>query len=317
MNKTRDSISGKMVFMLSVKSIFLSLLLFFYSANIFGQNYPDTLNKKRLNSVIISSSAVYAGSLVVLYYAWYKDAPKKYFHFIDDSKYWLQVDKVGHATTAYTLSNYGYWLLKWANVPENKSIGYGSLMGFGAMTVIEILDGFSTDYGASWTDLAANTLGTGLFAGQQLLWHEQRFRLKFSYHPTDYAQYNPEKLGETQIQRIIKDYNGQTYWLSANIESFIKKDTKFPGWINIAVGYGGKGMLAELTNPEYDSEGNPLPQFDRVRQYYLSMDIDWTRIKTNSKFLRFLFKGLSFVKLPFPTLEYNAQDQFVLYWLYF
>ncbi|PLX00851.1 MAG: DUF2279 domain-containing protein [Marinilabiliales bacterium] len=298
----------------------LTVFISFFCLSLVAQtdSFDSTsVNKKRLNTVIYGSVAAYTVSLVGLYFIWYQDNMEWPAHFIDDSKYWLQIDKVGHATTAYTLSNYGYWLLRWSNVPENKSIGYGAIMGFGAMTVIEILDAFSSDYGASWTDLAANTFGTGLFAGQQLLWHEQRFRLKFSFHPTEYAQDMPEKLGQGPFQCWLKDYNGQTYWLSANIKSFIKKETKFPSWINVAVGYGGKGMLAEFTNPEYDNEGIPLPQYDRVRQYYLSMDIDWTRIKTNSKALKFLFKGLSFIKLPFPTLEYNQQDQLVFHWLYF
>ncbi len=278
---------------------------------------PDTINKKRLHVVIYGSAAAYVVAQTGLYFVWYKDNLSTPFHFINDSQYWLQMDKVGHMTTAYTMSNYGYWLLKWSNVPEKKSVWYGGLMGFSAMIVVELLDGFATNYGASIYDIMANTTGVGLFVGQQFLWHEQRFRLKFSYHPTEYPQYNPEKLGENPCQSIIKDYNGQTYWLSANISSFIRKESKFPSWINVAVGYGGDGMLAEVTNPEYDSEGNPLPHFDRVRQYYLSMDIDWTRIKTNSKVLKFFLKGLSFVKLPFPTLEYNKKDQLVFHWLYF
>jgi len=312
--------NNKQHYKLQLKQFVLTATFLVFSITLSAQSDTlenDAINKKRLNTVIYGSAAAYTVSLVGLYYIWYKDNLELPFHFIDDSKYWLQIDKVGHATTAYTLSNYAYWLLRWSNVPENKSIGYGAMMGFGAMTVIEILDGFSADYGASWTDLTANMLGTGLFAGQQFLWHEQRFRLKFSFHPTEYAQYMPDKLGQGPFQCWLKDYNGQTYWLSANIQSFIKKETKFPSWINMAVGYGGKGMLAELTNPEYDSEGKPLPEFNRVRQYYLSMDIDWTRIKTNSKFLKFLFKGLSFVKLPFPTLEYNQEDQLVFHWLYF
>lgn len=294
--------------------VFLILLLVVESS---AQSKNDSLNRKRLNTVIIGSSAVYAGSLVVLYYAWYKDAPKTYFHFIDDSQYWLQVDKVGHATTAYTLSNYGYWMLKWAGVTEKKSTLYGSLMGWGSMTVIEILDGFSADYGASWTDLAANTLGTGLFMGQQFLWKEQRFRLKYSYHPTEYADCNPDQLGKNGMQRILKDYNGHTYWLTMNIKSFLKDDSRFPAWINVAAGYGGNGMLSgPPTNPTECVNGDPV-DFNRVRQYYLSMDIDWTKIKTNSGFLKFTFKLLSFIKLPFPTLEYNNEDGFVGHWIYF
>jgi VanZ family protein len=279
------------------------------------QQNNDSINKKRLRAVIIGSTATYAASMVVLYYAWYKDNLYPDFNIIDDSDYWLQLDKLGHLSTTYTLSNYGYWMLRWSGVNEKKSIWYGALMGWGAMTLIEILDGFSNEYGASWADLTANTLGAGLFVGQQFLWHEQRFRMKFSYHPTEYAQYNPGQLGENSLQRILKDYNGHTYWLSASIGSFIKKEHKFPDWICVSGGYGGKGILAPHTNPEYDSEG--LPHFDRVRQYYISMDIDWTKIKTNSGFLKFTFKLLSFIKLPFPTLEYNSEDGLVGHWIYF
>jgi hypothetical protein len=295
--------------------VFIFAILHPISAS--AQQPADSINKKRLRTVIIGSSAAYAASMTVLYFAWYKDNLSGNFSFIDDSDYWLQVDKVGHATTAYTLSNYGYWMLRWAGVNEKKSTWYGTLMGWGSMTVIEILDGFSNEYGASASDLVANTLGCGLFLGQQLLWHDQRFRLKFSYHPTEYAQYNPSQLGENHLQRILKDYNGQTYWLSANIHSFIRRDTWFPAWINVSVGYGADGMLAAVSNPKYDSEGNPIPEFNRIRQYYLSMDIDWTRIKTNSGFLKFTFKLLSFIKLPFPTVEYNNQDGVVWHWIYF
>jgi len=123
-----------------LKLLKLLLLLFFLSQYSLAQNQQDSINKKRLNTVIIGSSTAYAGSLVVLYYAWYKDAPKTYFHFIDDSQYWLQVDKVGHATTAYTLSNYGYWMLRWAGVTEKKSTLYGSLMGLGCIQHIPLGD---------------------------------------------------------------------------------------------------------------------------------------------------------------------------------
>ncbi|RLD45529.1 MAG: DUF2279 domain-containing protein [Bacteroidetes bacterium] len=296
---------------------FALVSLLFISQFTFSQEKVenDSVNKKRLSTVIIASTGAYAVALGVLYYGWYAGQDPTSFHFINDSEYWLQVDKAGHATTSYTLTNYGFWTLRWSGVSNNKAAWYGGLMGFGAMTVIELLDGFAPTYGASWYDLTANALGTGIFISQQLLWKEQRIRMKFSYHPTDYAQYNPSQLGETTLQRMLKDYNGHTYWFSFNIHSFLKEESKFPAWINVAAGYGAEGMLAPITNPT-KVDGEPVPQFDRVRQYYVSMDIDWTKIKTNSSFLRFVFKGLSFVKLPFPTLEYNNENHFVFHWMY-
>lgn len=276
----------------------------------------DLVNPKRLNTVIITSASLYAASLVVLYYGWYEDNLHPSFQFVNDSKGWLQIDKIGHATTAYTFSNYSYWMLRWAGLNNNKAALYSGLMGFSAMTVIEILDGFSTDYGASSSDLMANALGAGISVGQNLIWREQRISLKFSYHPTEYAQYYPSQLGGSPLHSVLKDYNGHTYWLSANVSSFLKKESKFPRWINVAFGYGGDGMLTPGENPTVDPDGNPLPYFDRVRQYYFSLDIDFTKIKTNSKALNTVLKTISFIKIPFPTLEYNSSGEFVWYWIY-
>lgn len=295
------------------------VLFQFIGFNVFGQfepHVPDSVNKKRLNAVIYTGAGLYSATLGVLYFAWYKDSDLTGFHWFNDNQAWLQVDKVGHATTAYIISNYAFWSLRWAGVDNNRSAIYGGLMGFTAMTVIEILDGFSSDWGASPGDLLANTTGSLLFTGQQLLWKEQRVRLKFSYQPTEYAQYRPDLLGENNLQRILKDYNGQTYWLSANVKSFLPEESRFPGWINVAVGYGAKGMLGSNSNPsEYN--GQVLPQANRVRQYYMSMDVDWTRIKTQSKGLRFVFKALNFIKLPFPALEYNQENGWVFHALFY
>ena len=45
-----------------------------------------------------------------------------------------------------------------------------------------------------------------------------------------------------------------------------------------------------------------LPYFKRVRQYYLSFDVDFKRIKTRNKTLRLLFNIVNYVKVPFPAI---------------
>jgi hypothetical protein len=302
-----------------MKRLKLTLLLLFLSVLTAEAQYvsrPDTISKNRLRTTLITSGALYGATMTTLWFLWYADYPHSGFHWINDNSSWLQIDKVGHATTVYVSGEYMFNALKWSGVSNTKATLYGALAGWGFLTTVEIMDGFSTEWGASWGDVIANTAGAGLFVSQQLLWKEQRIRLKFSYAPTDYAQYRPDLLGENHLQRIIKDYNGQTYWLSANIYSFLREESKFPKWINVAVGYGGKGMLGAASNPNtYD--GIPLPNYNRVRQYYLSLDIDWTRIECNSQVLRTIFKVLSFVKLPFPALEYNSEDGFVGHWMYY
>ena len=299
--------------------VMMTLLLIIYSLSASSQSdftYPDSVITKRLNTVIYTSTGLYTTTLGVLYFGWYKDSRSTSFHWFNDNKGWLQVDKVGHATTSYIMSGYAFWALRWSGVDNNKAALYSGLMGWSAMTVIEILDGFTDNYGASAGDLIANTTGAALFTGQQLLWKEQRIRLKFSYHPTNFPDYRPDLLGSTPLQSMLKDYNGQTYWLSTNISSFLKKESGFPNWINIAFGYGATGMLGTFSNPP-EWNGTLMPYHERTRQYYMSLDVDWTRIKTNSTLLRFTFKALSFIKIPFPTMEYNNQNNFVFHWLYF
>jgi hypothetical protein len=58
----------------------------------------------------------------------------------------------------------------------------------------------------------------------------------------------PNVLGENFLQQTLKDYNGQTYWLSINVASFLSDDTRFPKWLNVAVGYGADGLIGGTEN---------------------------------------------------------------------
>ncbi|MHC1775514.1 MAG: DUF2279 domain-containing protein [Lentimicrobium sp.] len=289
--------------------VFLFLIVF---GKVMGQQ-PDTtiidttrseVNKARLTGLIVGGSVIYAGTMFGLYQLWYKDYPQSSFHFINDNDEWLQLDKCGHATTAYYLGMVGYESFRWAGVGKRKSAWYGGSLGFMYLTVIEILDGFSAEWGASGGDLLANTFGSAAFISQQLIWEEQRFQIKWSVHLTDYAQYNPELLGRNILERVVKDYNGHTYWISANIHSFLKNESRFPKWLNVAAGYGGEGMTGASSNPS-EIDGVPLPYFERYRKYYIAPDIDLSKIKTGSQTLNLLLKYLGIFKFPLPTLEFS------------
>jgi hypothetical protein len=262
------------------------------------------LNSGRLHGLLIGGGVAYAGSMTGLYHLWYKNYPQSSFHFINDNNEWLFMDKFGHATSTYYIGLIGYESLKWAGVDERKSAIYGGGIGFFYLTVIEILDGFSKEWGASGGDLIANSAGTALFISQQLAWKEQRIKLKWSFHPTKYAQYNPEQLGSNFATRMIKDYNGQTMWLSANVSSFMPEKSRFPKWLNIAVGYGAEGMTGAITNPSM-IDGHIVPGFDRYRQFYLAPDIDLGKIETRYSTLNFMLKMVGFIKVPLPALEIN------------
>jgi hypothetical protein len=274
------------------------------------------IHKGRLTGVLIAQGTLYVASITGLYFAWYKDYPQSTFHLFNDGGEWMQVDKCGHAISANYISRIGYSTYRWSGVSEQKAAWFGGLLGFAYMLNIEILDGFSSEWGFSMGDLAANTLGCAIFTGQQLAWHEQRFSLKYSFHQTQYAQYRPDVLGSNLIQNMIKDYNGHSYWISGNISSFLPRGTRFPKWLNVAFGYGAEGMTGGFGNPTVEN-GQSVPDYPRYRKFYLSVDVDLTRIPTRSKVLQGIFTVLSFIKIPAPTLEYNTLGQLKLHPFYF
>jgi len=275
----------------------------------------DTLNTHRLRKVLISQSAFYLAGISFLQFIWYKDHEPAPFHFYNDNKGWLQLDKAGHAFSTYYESYKVYKALRWAGLSDNKSIIYGGLTGMLIQAPIEIFDGYYEGYGFSKGDIVANTSGAILFMGQQWILHEQIIKMKFSYSPSPYAKHRPRMLGENHIQRFFMDYNGHTYWLSLNLNSATRIDN-IPSWLNLAFGYSGNGMLGEFENPTW-YRGEPFPYFERYRQYLFSLDIDLTKVKTSSRFLRSVFDAMNLVKIPLPTLEYNRLDGYKLHAVYF
>jgi hypothetical protein len=266
----------------------------------------DSLSVLRARKITLgaSSLALTGGSLVYLNQAWYQQYSSSDFHFFNDNDEWFQMDKYGHTLTTYQTGRLMMGAMKWAGCSRKSQLIVGGMSGLAYMTAIEVMDGYSTGWGFSWGDMGANALGSGLAIGQEALWKQQRIQLKFSFYQSPYAQYRPELLGKSLSTQVLKDYNGQTYWLSVNPSSFFKTENRFPKWISIAVGYGADGMLgARYNNIVVMDENGNTRSFDRYRQYYLSLDIDFTRIPVKSKFLKAVFSGLNIIKVPFPNLE--------------
>jgi len=271
---------------------------------------------KRLICKSVAFTGVYtAGSFYILSNTWYKDKEKVPFHFYNDNAGYLQVDKFGHMFGGYVYSYIGYFGLLKLGFTRKEALIFGSTLGFVLQLPIEIMDGIHEGYGFSWGDIAANTLGSALVFGQELLFNEQLVKFKFSYWESVYSKNSNGYFGRTTMDRLLNDYNGHTYWFSVPLNKFSGKK-RLPEWLNIAVGYGANGMYGEFENIS-SYNGVAIPETERYRQCLLSLDIDWKKIKTNSGFLNVLFKGMTFVKLPFPALEYNSKGEFRGYWMYY
>ena len=86
---------------------------------------------------------------------------------------------------------------------------------------------------------------------------------------------------------------------------FLKKNSRFPKWLNVAFGYGAEDMISGKDNYFATTpEGNIVGK-NRYRKAYFSLDVDLTKIKTKSGFLKTVFGIFNSFKIPFPAIEFN------------
>ena len=282
--------------------LLINAYLFSYAQN---QDSISVINKRK-NAISIVVPSVFVVTSTALYFAWYKDYGTGKFHFFNDSKEWLQMDKAGHATSTYQAQRFTNNWFKWAGFNSKKSAIYSGILSLGFLSTVEVMDGFSGGWGFSNTDMIANVSGVSLFSIQEYFFERQFIQLKYSYHTDNNYKIRPNLLGSNIFERVIKDYNGQTYWLSINSQMFSKK---LPKWLCLSLGYGANGMVGADDNIflrngiDYD-----YSSLQRYRQYYLSFDLDLTQINTKKKWLNTIIHTVSFLKIPFPTLEFNKNN---------
>jgi hypothetical protein len=271
----------------------------------------------------------YTATSIGLAQAWYADYDQGKFHTFNDWYGWRQHDKFGHLMTAYFESKWVGDLYHWAGVPKKKARWIGFAGGMLFQTTVELMDGFSEAWGWSWGDIGFNTIGSGMYLGQELLWNEQRIYFKISSHRPKYATTPIQALNSSETTSLkeranelygnsfaglfFKEYNGQTIWASVNIASFLPEKPKWlPAWLNVAVGYGIENVFGAERNKWYNetlSVFEAPADLRRHSQIFFSLDVDFERIPTKSKALKSLFKVLNVFKVPFPAMEFNTLGQ--------
>ena len=290
---------------------------------------PDsTFNRSRFYIAGGTGAALYGAASIGLYQTWYSGFEMTGLHSFNDWPQWNQMDKAGHAFTAYMFTRYSFSGLRWAGL-KRRSARYAA-MGVGNLlqATIEVMDGYSAEWGFSWSDVGANFAGTAFFMGQDILWHEQRMLIKvsndFRQHPdipvtnsdgatSNLGDISRERFGENVFEKYLKDYNAQTYWVSINPRSFLPK-SNFPQWLNIAAGYGVEDVYGAYGNSWRRGDQGFVYPNERYRQWYLSPDIYFSRIPTKKRGIRLLFGVLDIFKFPAPALEFS-RGKFRAHWL--
>ena len=307
----------------------------------------DTLHKARFWTALGAGTAAYGAAMAGLYKSWYAAYPAGRFHSFDDLREWNQMDKMGHFLMSYNESRWVSAGARWVGFKPKKAAWLGFAGGQLIQTSLEVFDGFSTQWGFSWSDIGFNLLGSGLFLGQELGWGEQRISLKMSAWPVQYPTdriYPAAPAGSDQwttlrhraddlygtgpVNLFLKNYNTLVVWASVNPRAFLGERAPWlPRWLNIAAGMGADNLFAgfgydwpadkNCTGPDCLTYRISPEAYPRTRQFFLSLDVDLTRIPVRSRFLRSLFDVVNILKFPAPTLEWNNRGKVIFHPIYF
>lgn len=306
---------------------------------------PDSLYPARLWLATGTGVVVYSAAMVGLNQAWYADYPRSSFHTFNDMREWMQMDKMGHWLMSYNESRWIGDGARWTGMNHQQSAWAGFAGGQIIQTSLEVLDGYSSEWGFSWGDIAFNLLGSGLYLGQELGWHDQRIVMKMSAWPVTYPDtriypYTPagsdqwtileqradELYGTGPVNLFLKNYNTLVVWASVNPRSFGAPEW-IPPWLNVAAGMGADNLFAGF-GYEWDAEKNcegpdcvryrlDSEVYPRTRQFYLSLDVDLRRIRVRNRALRALLGMVNIIKVPSPTLMINTEGKVRFYPVFF
>ena len=143
------------------------------------------------------------------------------------------IDKLGHVYFTYLATRTLAPLFEWIGNPPGSARRLAALTAWGAMSAMEVGDGFSRRYSFSPEDFAANTLGAVL--GYAMLSNpalDEVVDLRFSYRPTPLSRWDPPG-----------DYGGQRFHLvlkASGVEAL--RDVPVLGYLELNLGYGAPGV---------------------------------------------------------------------------
>lgn len=236
------------------------------------------------------------------------------FHFAEDGKYAMYIDKAGHFYGTFLSSYVLSQTLIECGLSYNWACAVGGLLGLGYTTYVEVLDGFSRDWGFCPSDFYADIAGALYFLGYSHISFLQNFTPKFMYFPPRWFNSYSRK----PSTMFIDDYSAHTFWISVNVYNLLPKEVKsfYPRWLDISVGFAVRNLCDPL-NPANNCNPNVSePVYHFVwgnRKIILALDYDLVKLLPDgSPFWNWLKQSLNYFKLPSPALEIGKPTRFYL-----
>jgi hypothetical protein len=263
-------------------------------------------NKQKISIVRLGIvSGVSLSILGGLYYrmktAWWNDGNAR-FHIYYNYTYIDNVDKIGHLYGGALFTECFGLGLKWSGLDDESSLLYGAFLSSLVYTGIEMKDGFAPDWGFDPVDLGGSLIGAFYPYIQKKIPFLESFNLKYSYYPSNSDYFKRMNAASKNNQFFNDDYEGQTFWLTANIKNLLpdKIDSFMPDFLNIACGVS----VENLSDPN-----------NKHRVYVISPDIDLVKLfKPDSEFLKALLRLFNYIHIPLPALRVSPSLKgYVLY----
>jgi hypothetical protein len=263
----------------------------------------ETPQVKTARLAIVAGALAAGITTIHLYQAngWWKDN-RSAFHFQEDLRYGLSVDKLGHFYGTAVLTFVFKKSLEWCSFSEESALHWGAGASALFQTYVEIEDGFHT-WGFDRVDFATDLAGAAYPIAQYYWPYLRNFNFKFSYHASPLLNTKGLDVGfKGQKHIILDDYEGQTIWLSLRMNDLLPAVAQvWPDWLCLAFGYGARDV---------GTAGGAYSV------YFLALDFDVTKIiPQDTPFLRTLSESLNFIHLPAPAVRFSPG--IVWYGLYF
>lgn len=287
------------------KSLFLLVIFFVSSQNIFGQSDSLKVNKKRVFIVGSSLAGALGGSYLYVQNSWWSEKQEP-FHFDDgaDLTYALNVDKVGHFMGGLEAADVFSSSMKWAGMQEEQALWYGAAFGSGLQLAIEMKDAYAPYWGFSKWDLALGSAGSLFPVAQYYNDDLKAINFKFSYYKQSdiYWELDRQRGKKPNKYAWQDDYPNQTYWLSVDVNHFTETCC-WPDWLNLAIGFG-------LDDTQYLNESNT--KMGGNNEWYIALDYDIPKMlkKWNSPTGKKVKHWLNYIHLPAPTIRISPKLEF-------
>ena len=287
------------------KSLFLLVIFFVSSQNIFGQSDSLKVNKKRVFIVGSSLAVALGGSYLYVQNSWWSEKQEP-FHFDDgaDLTYALNVDKVGHFMGGLGAADVFSSSMKWAGMQEEQALWYGAAFGSGLQLAIEMKDAYAPYWGFSKWDLALGSAGSLFPVAQYYNDDLKAINFKFSYYKQSdiYWELDRQRGKKPNKYAWQDDYPNQTYWLSVDVNHFTETCC-WPDWLNLAIGFG-------LDDTQYLNENNT--KMGGNNEWYIALDYDIPKMlkKWNSPTGKKVKHWLNYIHLPAPTIRISPKLEF-------